>query len=366
MEFSDNLVATSTYFELLADTVPHFVWTADATGYTDYFNQRWYSYTGCERDEPQGSGWEKWIHEEDLPRCLMRWNSAVQSGEGYETEYRIRRQDGVYRWHIGRAMPVKDEAGKIVKWFGTCTDVHNQKTLLEEREAFAAAITHDLKSPLVGTNLILDVLASRKLGDLNDRQQDLISQILTSNKKILSLLQSLLDFYREDQNVQNLTIEIVDLTALVKDCVADIQMQAESRGIKLRLHSESDRIYASIDALAIRRVLQNLLDNAIKFTPDGGEIRINLSTMGSRLELIVEDFGAGIEPEVLSHLFQPFIQGATGRRYSLGSGLGLYLCRQIVEAHQGTIRCESELGVGSKFTVQLLLTPCGVEHASST
>lgn len=353
MKFSDNLVATSTYFKLLAESIPHLVWTADPSGYTDYFNQRWYNYTG--QADSTGWEWQKAIHEDDLPRCLVRWKSAIESGERYETEYRIRRHDGVYRWHIGRALPVKNEEGEIVKWFGTCTDVHNQKTLLEERESFAAAITHDLKSPLVGSNLILEVLISEKIGTLNEKQADLISQILASNKKILSLLQSLLDFYREDQNLQSLTIESVDLGALVVDCVGDMQMQAESRNIKLILNSQSDPCTVSIDALAIRRVLQNLLDNAIKFTSDGGEVRIYLSSNAHYFKLVVEDFGAGIEPEVQSNLFQPFTQGATGRRYTLGSGLGLYLCRQIVEAHQGSISCESELGVGSKFTV---LLPC--------
>ena len=353
MKFFDNLIATDTYFKLLAENIPHFVWTADASGCAEYFNQRWNSYTGCSPGEPFGWGWQKWIHNDDLQRCLARWKSAVESGDGYETEYRIRRHDGVYRWHLGRAMPVRDEYGNIVKWFGTCTDVHNQKTLLEEREALAAAITHDLKSPLVGTNLILDVLASERLGELNEKQHELITQILTSNKKMLTLLQSLLDFYREDLNTHNLAIESVDLTALALDCVSDMQIQAGSRGIKLRLHSDTRDGVLPLDPLAIRRVLQNLLDNAIKFTPEGGEVNVNLSRIGENFELVVEDFGAGIEPELRPHLFRPFTQGVTGRRYTLGSGLGLYLCRQIVEAHKGTICCESELGVGSKFVVRL-------------
>jgi len=184
-------------------------------------------------------------------------------------------------------------------------------------------------------------------------QYELTNPRVTSNKKILTLLQSLLDFYREDLNTHNLAIENVDLTALVLDCVSEMQMQAESRGIKLQLNSDISHSFLSLDPLAIRRVLQNLLDNAIKFTPDDGEVKVHLSRHFAYLELVVEDFGAGIEPELLSHLFKPFTQGVTGRRYTLGSGLGLYLCRQIVEAHKGTICCESELGVGSKFIVRL-------------
>ena len=355
MKFSENLLDSSAYFRLLAESIPHLVWTTDAAGSADYFNQRWFNYTGYTQRESSGWEWQKCIHEDDLPRCLVRWKSALNSGEGYETEYRIRRQDGIYRWHIGRALPVKNDDGCIVKWFGTCTDVHNQKTLLEERESFAAAITHDLKSPLVGTNLILEILISEKFGGLSEKQRELISQILASNKQILTLLHSLLDFYREDQSPQSMTIECIEFGNLVSDCVGDLQVHAQSRNIQLTLNSASDRCAVFIDPLAIRRVVQNLLDNAIKFTADGGEVKISLAAEKEYLKLTVEDFGAGIEQDVLSKLFQPFTQGASGRRYALGSGLGLYLCRQIVEAHRGSVSCESVLGKGSKFMV---LLPC--------
>lgn len=353
MKFSDNLGSPDTYFKLLAETIPHLVWTTDQNGEADYFNQRWYIYTGCAPGESFGHDWQKWIHDDDLQRCLANWKSALESGEGYETEYRARRHDGVYRWHLARAMPVRDEGGDVVKWFGTSTDVHNHKTLLEEREALTTAIAHDLKSPLVGTNLILDMLASKKLGELNEKQHELVTQILASNKKMLTLLQSLLDFYREDLNTHNLTMNSFDFTALALDCVSDMQVQAESRGIKLRLHSDIRDCFVPFDPLAIRRVLQNLLDNAIKFSPEGGEVKVHLSRRGDNFELVVEDFGAGIEPELCSRLFNPFTQGANGRRYRLGSGLGLYLSRQIIEAYKGTICCESELGAGSKFIVRL-------------
>jgi len=356
VKFTDNLAATSTYFKLLAESIPHLVWTAEAGGFTDYFNQRWYNYTGGLPENSIGWEWQRYIHQDDLARCNYRWKSAIDSGEGYETEYRILRYDGVYRWHIGRASPVHDQEGTIVKWFGTCTDVHDQRTLLEEREAFAAAITHDLKSPLVGANLILEVLASQKIGPLTDKQENLISQILGSNKKILALLQSLLDFYRDESKLKSLSLEIVDIHALVTDCINDMQMQAELRNIKFNLRSKLKVKAISIDALAIKRVVQNLFDNAIKFTPDGGAIGVCLRSNDADFELVIEDRGPGIEPEVLCQLFQPFTQSESGRRYSLGSGLGLYLCRQIVEAHHGQIKCESVLGNGAKFIVRLPTT----------
>ena len=99
VNFSDNLGSPDTYFKLLAETIPHLVWTTDQNGEADYFNQRWYIYTGCAPGESFGHDWQKWIHDDDLQRCLANWKSALESGEGYETEYRARRHDGVYRWH---------------------------------------------------------------------------------------------------------------------------------------------------------------------------------------------------------------------------------------------------------------------------
>jgi PAS domain S-box-containing protein len=126
-------------FRQLAEAIPQLVWTTRPDGYHDYYNQRWYEYTGTTPDQSQGEGWQGPFHPEDMPETLRRWRHSLATGELYETEYRCRRYDGVYRWFLGRAHPVRDDSGRIVKWFGTCTDIDDQKRAVDSMRFLAEA-----------------------------------------------------------------------------------------------------------------------------------------------------------------------------------------------------------------------------------
>ncbi|HEY0606591.1 MAG TPA: PAS domain S-box protein [Herpetosiphonaceae bacterium] len=120
--------ASEQRYRLLIEAIPQMVWTARPDGYTDYFNQRWYDYTRMNVEQSLDWSWQLAIHPDDLERCLARWTGAIQTGQTYEIEYRLRRgSDGAYRWHLGRALPLRDRSGAIIKWFGTCTDIDDQK-----------------------------------------------------------------------------------------------------------------------------------------------------------------------------------------------------------------------------------------------
>lgn len=120
------------HYRILAEAIPQIVWTANPDGWLDYYNQRWFDYTGLTLEQTQGWGWEPVLHPDDLQNCVDRWTHAFSTGDLYETEYRFKRAaDGAYRWHLGRALPVRDADGAIVKWFGTCTDIHDQKEAAE-------------------------------------------------------------------------------------------------------------------------------------------------------------------------------------------------------------------------------------------
>lgn len=150
----------------LAEAIPQMVWSARPDGSFDYFNQRWLEYTGLTADQSQGWGWQKTLHPEDLQKCLERWQSVLQGGGDYEIEARFRRSDGTYRWHLGRAMPVREAAGQIVKWFGTCTDIDDQKRSQEGAYFLAAAVALLASSLDYETTLQrLADLAVPKLGD---------------------------------------------------------------------------------------------------------------------------------------------------------------------------------------------------------
>ena len=118
-------------FRLLAETMPQLVWMALPDGQLIYFNQKWFDYTGMTSEESQGPGWKHAIHPDDLPRTLQRWQQSIAGGETYEIEYRLRQVDGTYHWMLGRALPLRDDAGDIVKWLGTCTDIDELRQALE-------------------------------------------------------------------------------------------------------------------------------------------------------------------------------------------------------------------------------------------
>ena len=132
----------------IANAMPQIVWTAQPDGWTDYFNRHWFKYTGLTLEQTQGYGWESVIHPEDFPHCIERWTHAFQTGDNYEVEYRFKRADNTYRWHLGRALPVRDARGNIIKWFGTCTDIEEQKHALEVLQQTDAAIIKQLEARL--------------------------------------------------------------------------------------------------------------------------------------------------------------------------------------------------------------------------
>ena len=124
------------YFHTMAEAIPEIIWTANPSGADDYFNQRCFDYTGLTLEQCQGSGWTVAIHPDDLPLCLEKWGNALRTGDPYAVEYRMRAKDGTYRWFLARGNPIRDATGEIVKWFGTCTDIEDQKQnqqILEEQ-----------------------------------------------------------------------------------------------------------------------------------------------------------------------------------------------------------------------------------------
>jgi two-component system sensor histidine kinase/response regulator len=227
--------------------------------------------------------------------------------------------------------------------------------LMEQREQFMAALTHDLKNPLLGANRILEHLTDGRLGNLNDEQFRVLKMLKNSNKSLLNMVQNLIEVYKHKKDASTLLYEKVELSELLNSCLGEFVHQAQTRNVAIKSGGAESPLIIEADSNSIRRVLQNLLDNALKFTPSGGSIEIRTKQNATHALIEIEDTGFGINADEMPTLFQPFRQGTEGRKYSPGTGLGLYLCRQIVEAHQGKIDCTSEPGRGTIFSVSL---PC--------
>ncbi len=140
------LAESENRFRVLADSMPQMVWSTLPDGFHDYYNARWYEFTGVPAGSTDGEGWNDMFHPDDQERARAVWQHSLQTGEPYQIEYRLRRHDGQYRWTLGRALPIRDDAGAIVRWFGTCTDIHEQKEASQEREIIAQELSHRIKN----------------------------------------------------------------------------------------------------------------------------------------------------------------------------------------------------------------------------
>lgn len=222
----------------------------------------------------------------------------------------------------------------------------------EQREEFMATLTHDLKNPLIGANRILELMAARAMGDVSLQQEKILLQLRDSNKTLLSIVQNLIEVYRFERGVNTVCMQRTDLLEVLSSCIADIAPIAENREIELLKNCPGESIVFA-DPNSMRRVMQNLLDNALKFTPRGGRVTMDLAPRSENVVLEIGDTGPGIPPDDQLTLFQRFSQGRVGKKYTPGTGLGLYLCKQIVDAHRGEISFTTAEGVGTTFKVLL-------------
>ncbi|HEY9696150.1 MAG TPA: PAS domain S-box protein [Trichocoleus sp.] len=366
-------------FRTLADTMPQMFWITQPDGYHEYFNQRWFEYTGMTLEQTQGWGWNHLLHPDDRQRALETWQESLRTGNDYTIEYRFRQaSDGAYRWFLGLAFPLRDQDGQIIKWFGSCTDIHDQRCLLEERDRalaqeqsarqqaeaanrikdeFLAVLSHELRTPL---NPILGWSRLLRQGKLDASRSATALETIERNAKLqIQLIDDLLDISRILQGKLSLTPVPVDLKTIITAAIETVHLAAEAKTIQIQTHFASKVNPVLGDAARLQQVVWNLLSNAVKFTPKAGEIQVRLSTTQARAQIQVKDTGKGIRPEFLPYVFETFRQAdSTTTRIFGGLGLGLAIARNIVELHGGTIQVESSgEGQGATFTVRLPLLP---------
>jgi len=381
-----ELLASEQRYRFLAESLPLIVWSARPDGWIDYYNRRWHEYTGMTLEQTRGWGWQRVLHRDDVEQCLRRWTTAVERGKRFEIEYRFRRSsDGAYRWHLGRAVPQYDEEGRIVKWFGTCTDIDDQKRLEEERlqllareqearrvaeaanrtkDEFLAVVSHELRTPLTAVIGWTHLLRSKQLEETaSERALETIERNAMAQTQIID---DLLDISRIIVGKLNLDIQPVDLISVAEAAINAIGPAAEAKGIHIQTVFDPSTASVSGDPHRLQQVLGNLLSNAVKFTPEGGRVEVRLTRLDSRMEIKVSDTGKGISPEFLPFVFDRFRQAdSTATRAHGGLGLGLAIVRHLVELHGGTVQVESRgEGQGATFTVQLR-TWVTREHLSS-
>ena len=347
-------------FHLLADSVSQLVWMADPVGERVWFNQRWYDYTGTTLDGVRGSGWLDCCERADVPQLLGTWQAALSRGVPWEDTYRLRGRDGQFRWFLARAIPVKDQHGQIVHWFGTSTDIHDriemEHRLVEadaRKDRYLAMLAHELRNPLAPISNALQFWP-RVANDPQEMEQ--IRTVMSrQTRQLVRLVDDLLDVSRISQGKIVLRKEQVDLRAMVQQAVEAALPLVESRHQRLQVALPQEPVVVEGDRVRLLQVFSNLLNNAAKFSSEGGCIEVELDRAGREATVCVRDHGRGIAAEQLDKIFEPFYQvDRTIDSSQGGLGIGLTLARQLVALHGGELRATSQgAGRGSEFVVTL-------------
>jgi len=350
-ERTKELLSSREHFKFLADTIPVIVWTATPDGNYDYYNKRWYEYTGKTIEEAMGTGWQTVIHPDDVGATLAVWNHSIKTGEPFKMEDRKISAEGAYRWHLAHALPFKDGHGKIIAWFGVCTDIEDQKKAMEKKDEFISMASHELKTPVTSLKAFTQIMMMTFEGEGNTMASSMLSKMDKQINKLTSLIADLLDASKANSGQLNFQNEEFDFNELIKEVTDEVQRTSVTHKIELNL-IRSETI--SGDRNRIAQVIMNLLSNAIKYSPNSDSVAIKTEIKKDIIKLCVQDFGIGIPASQQSKLFTRFFRVANDKPNTYpGLGLGLFISNEIIKRHSGTIEFVSDEGKGSIFCVSL-------------
>ena len=356
-------------FRQLADAMPQIVWVALPNGEPEYVNHQWVEYTGLSLEQTRQNGFlVEVIHRDDFESTYAVWNDCLNSGKSYQTEFRLKWvQDGEYRWFLCRAVPVKNKHGEITHWYGTLTDIDQQKQVEETlrrrteeldranriKDEFLAVLSHELRTPL-GPILGWAQILRMKRPD----EQTLLRGLETIERNAniqTQLIEDLLDVSRILRGKISLDVRLVDLRLIITAALETVQLAAQAKSIEIATQMAETVGQVRGDAGRLQQVMWNLLSNAVKFTPSGGRVEVFLQEVEDWVEVKIKDTGKGIEPAFFPYMFEYFRQAdsSTTRKFG-GLGVGLGIVRHIVELHGGVVEAESAGdGQGATFTVRL-------------
>ncbi|QDX28355.1 PAS domain S-box protein [Sphingomonas suaedae] len=379
-------------FRAIANSIDPMVWSTQPDGYHDYYNDRWYEFTGVPYGSTDGTGWNDMFHPEDQERAWTLWRHCLETGEPYHIEYRLRHHDGGYRWVLGRAQPVRGEDGAIIRWFGTCTDIQDivdaREVLARSREELEQAveertrqlmsveerlrqaqkmeaigqltggIAHDFNNMLAVVIGALDILERRIAQGSTDLDRYIVAA-RDGATRAAALTQRLLGFARQ----QPLAPAPVDVNALVGGMI-ELLMRTLGEDVTVETRLATGLHTALIDPSLLENVILNLSVNARDAMPGGGLLTIETENCvldageaaelglgaGDYVALTVADTGSGMTPETAARAFDPFF---TTKGVGKGTGLGLSQVFGFARQSGGHVGIDSEPGRGTR--VRLLL-----------
>jgi PAS domain S-box-containing protein len=366
-QLQEQVLASQARFKQLLEALPQMAWTSRPDGSVNYYNKRWYDFTGSTFETMRDWGWERFVHPDDLANTMARWKHSVETGTDFEAEHRWRDQMGHYRWFLARAEAIRDHDGAVALWVGANTDVHEFKQVQEQLENQNARLTrtnedldnfvytasHDLKQPINNMAGIFEEL-TRTAYFRDPDAIKLIDYFERALARIYATIDDLSAIVQVQRQQQEMPIEAVDLGQLVGEIIASLHDQVEQTKAVFELDFAT---FPAVDFVRpnLQSVLFNLISNSLKYAAPSRPPRIRLSStpdaLTGRPTLTVQDNGLGIDLERFGpQLFQLF------RRFHAhvdGTGMGLYLVNRIVQNHGGRLEVSSVVDKGTTFQIYL-------------
>jgi two-component system CheB/CheR fusion protein len=330
----------------IMDTIPQIAWTSTRDGGVNFYNKRWFEYTGLNFEETKAWGWKTVIHPDDLQYNLDQLNLILEKGVGGEFEIREKSKTGEYRWHLVRMQPIYNDDGAIRLWAGTATDIQELKLLQQQKDDFISIASHELKTPVTTLKASLQFMQMQKSNLSTDKLDDMIDRANRSVNRVTSLIEGLLNVSKFSQGQFTLNRSTFDLVKLVRDCSCEINIP---KGHAINISGER-KLEITADAGRIEQVLTNLVGNAVKYAEDSKKIDIIIEYKLGQAKVSVTDHGPGISPSKIPSLFSRYYQVQNnGNNSNSGLGIGLYICSEIIKKHDGEIGVDTKLGKGCTF-----------------
>jgi PAS domain S-box-containing protein len=329
-----------------------------------YYSEMWCKMLGYEQYEiPQDiSTWEKLVYPDDLAEINKALNKHfLKKTDYYESIHRVKTKEGSWKWILDHGKVIEwDSKNKPYRAIGTHIDITNQKNteqqlqeLIDTKDKLFSIIAHDLRGPIANFQLVLELMTNNEIEIDEKLKTNFLNELKKASKNTGNLLENLLNWSKSQTNVIKIKPMTFEINTLIRETIDLSQYMASLKTIEIFSNVPQDlTVYADIDTVNL--VIRNLLNNAIKFTPINGWIKITGLQQKNRVIIAIEDNGTGINKEVISNLFNPSsFYSSYGTNNEKGSGIGLILCKDFANRNNGDLIVESTSGKGSKFSLIL-------------
>ena len=336
-------------FRSLAQTLPQMVWVTDEKGNAEFASLRWKEYSGI---EPGGEKeWKAIVHPEDYDNINTAWVHSLTTGDIYIFDVRLKNKDGQYRWHTVKGEPVLDKENKIIKWVGAFIDIHEHKIKEEKKDEFISIASHEMKTPLTTAKAYLQML-ELSLDENNEDANLYAKKASQSVNRLNELISELLDVSKIRLGKLNYNITTFNFNEMIESTVENIQLTTQTHAI-IRTGKVSDEVTGDKDRL--QQVVVNLLNNAIKYSPDEEKVFIRIEQEINIIKVTIKDTGIGMNKQSLNKIFEKYHRIEEHAVQFQGLGIGLFISYEIIQRHQGKLWAESETGRGSTFYFKIPL-----------